>query len=806
VQQPRIHGPQFRRRPFDFRARPARALALMAALALTSAPAVNAQIAFADQSAFSGVDRSGESYGASWGDLNGDGYPDLFASNHRQQPSLYLNLKNGRFYETAAEVLPWRNRSRADTHGASWADIDNDGDQDLLVSTGTGNLSQLLINEHQRLVERTLAWGLTNSNVGGRLPVWLDYDNNKLPDFVMTQYGGVAKLYRQGPAGQFTDATTGSNLLCIRFHYAQLLDVNNDGALDFVCSGEASFPQKIYDVGPSTWRKIYDAAAPAAFLPLVRQTVDSVLADFNNDGRLDLFVLGGSQLRPSGVTQSSSTHFESQLAGGIKGFKFVTSGKVKFDIDWNKQSEVTGVDLKRIEIGANGVHPTGIPFTLDPANTNVRGMPPKPTTQTEVPVMQIGYDAVAKRWTLILWSQLTETSQQRTFSEAYLSIDSTASITGLAPTGLWTSDLPAKPTLLTNYSGGFVDETVRANLDEPVQCVSATAGDLDNDMDVDLYLACRGAASNIPNIVYENLGNGTFRTVSLAGGAAGPVGIAVRSGAGTADSAVIADYNVDGFLDLLVTNGFNLRPLGFGGVNKLFRNKGNGKRWIQLDLVGRNSDADATGARIYATAGGVRQLRIQNGAYHRWSQDLKRAHFGLAGATTVDLRVEWPSGSVQTFNDVATNKVYQVTEGVGIVPAKIGTAPAYQCGPPPLNGATDKGVFVWRDCPSGEWRLRTAAAGGEATYSGTITSGAAYTKVQGIALSEFDQLDYTSNPKQVKFMFQTKGSNLDGVNFLPQDKLSACVRITAPAGSKVYYGPFRVPLTQPLNLDLRTGC
>ena len=47
---------------------------------------------------------------------------------------------------------------------------------------------------------------------------------------------------------------------------------------------------------------------------------------------------------------------------------------------------------------------------------------------------------------------------------------------------------------------------------------------------------------------------------------------------------------------------------------------------------------------------------------------------------------------------------------------------------------------------------------------------------------------------------------LDGVNFVPQDKLSACVRITAPAGIKIYYGPFRVPLTQPLNLDSRTGC
>jgi hypothetical protein len=779
---------------------------LVATLGVAAASVAQAQIAFTDQSGFSGVDRPGESYGASWGDLNGDGYPDLFASNHRQQPSLYLNLKNGRFHETAPEVLPWRNRSRADTHGASWADIDNDGDQDLLVSTGTGNLSQLLINEDQRLVERTLGWGLTSTNVGGRLPVWLDYDNNKLPDFVMTQYGGVAKLYRQGPAGQFTDATSGSNLLCVRFHYAQLLDVNNDGALDFVCSGEATFPQKIFDVGPTSWRKIYDAAAPAAYLPLVRQTVDSVLADFNNDGRLDLFVIGGAQLRPSGVKQSTATHFESQLAGGIKGFNFVTTGKVKFDIDWNKQSEVKGVELKRIEIGANRVHPTTIPFTLDPANANVRGMPPRPTTQSQIPVMQIGYDATTKRWTLVLWTTLSETGAQRTFSEAYLEIDSTAAISGLTATGLWNGDRPARPTLLTNYSGGFIDETVRAGLDTPIQCVSATPGDFDNDMDVDLYLACRGPANNLPNILYENLGNGTFRAVSGAGGAQGPVGIAVAGGAGTADSAVTADYNVDGFLDLLVTNGFNLRPLGFGGVNKLFRNTGNGKRWIQLDLVGRNSDADATGARVYATAGGARQLRVQNGAYHRWSQDFKRLHFGLGGAATVDLRVEWPSGNVQTFNGVATNKVYRVTEGSGIAPAKIGSAPAYQCGAPPLNGTQDRGVFLWRDCPSGEWRLRTAAAGSTGTWSGTITAGSAFKNVKPIGLSTADKLDSTTNPKQIKFTFQTQNSNLDGVNFTPQDGTSACLRISAPTGSKVYYGPFRVPLNQPLDLDTRGPC
>ena len=64
-----------------------------------------------------------------------------------------------------------------------------------------------------------------------------------------------------------------------------------------------------------------------------------------------------------------------------------------------------------------------------------------------------------------------------------------------------------------NYSGGFVDETValRARHADPVR--SATAGDFDNDMDIDLYLACRTGASNIPNILYENLGNGTFQQV-----------------------------------------------------------------------------------------------------------------------------------------------------------------------------------------------------------------------------------------------------------------------------------------------------
>jgi len=289
--------------------------------------------------------------------------------------------------------------------------------------------------------------------------------------------------------------------------------------------------------------------------------------------------------------------------------------------------------------------------------------------------MRIGYDAATQKWTVVVHSQLNATDPV-VFSEVYFQVDSTSAITSLIPTGLEPSDSAKRPSLLSNRSGGFIDETAAMGLDAPIECSTAVAGDFDNDMDVDLYLGCRTGASNLPNILYENVDNRTFRKVTGAGGATGPVGVAFASGAGWADSVVTADYDVDGFLDLYVTNGLNLRPRLYGGPTKLFRNKGNANHWIELDLVGNQSDRDATGARVYATANGVTQLRVQDGGYHRWSQNMKRAHFGLAGATLVNLRVEWPSGNVQTINSVAANKLYRITEGTGIVAVPRTVAPA----------------------------------------------------------------------------------------------------------------------------------
>jgi hypothetical protein len=279
--------------------------------------------------------------------------------------------------------------------------------------------------------------------------------------------------------------------------------------------------------------------------------------------------------------------------------------------------------------------------------------------------MHIWYDPQYKRWWLKIYAKLPSGGKP-VFSEAYILVDTSAPISKLAGVSLWKGDKPARPTLLMAGPSGYSDMTVDAGLSAPVQCVSATAGDFDNDMDIDLYLACRTGASNIPNILYANQGDGTFRLVADAGGAVGPVGVAVASGAGTADVAITGDYNRDGFLDVFVTNGFNLRPRLYGGPDKLFRNNGNANKWIEVRLIAKQSDRDAIGARVLATANGVTQHRVQNGAYRRWAQDSRRFHFGLGSATSVTLRVEWPSGNVQTFTGVAANKLYRITEGQAV--------------------------------------------------------------------------------------------------------------------------------------------
>src|SRR5690606_41592936 len=102
--------------------------------------------------------------------------------------------------------------------------------------------------------------------------------------------------------------------------------------------------------------------------------------------------------------------------------------------------------------------------------------------------------------------------------------------------------------------------------------------------------------------------------------------------------------------------------LDAGGPRELFHNRTVAGNWIQIDLVGTATARDALGTKVWVDAGGLRQYREQNGGFHRWSQNEKRLHFGLASNNTADITVRWPNGTTHTFTGVAANHVYRITE------------------------------------------------------------------------------------------------------------------------------------------------
>jgi hypothetical protein len=104
--------------------------------------------------------------------------------------------------------------------------------------------------------------------------------------------------------------------------------------------------------------------------------------------------------------------------------------------------------------------------------------------------------------------------------------------------------------------------------------------------------------------------------------------------------------------------------VNLGAPAVLLRNTSPGAgHWIGVRLVGKKSNRDGIGAQVEVLAGGVRQRRERIAGSGYLSQDDGRVHFGLGKAATIGkLTVTWPSGTVQTLDNVAVDRVVTVEE------------------------------------------------------------------------------------------------------------------------------------------------
>src|SRR5881392_2199618 len=99
----------------------------------------------------------------------------------------------------------------------------------------------------------------------------------------------------------------------------------------------------------------------------------------------------------------------------------------------------------------------------------------------------------------------------------------------------------------------------------------------------------------------------------------------------------------------------------------LYHNNGNTNKWLTIKLAGTVSNRSAIGAkvRVEATIRGktMWQMRQIFGGDSQANEQPLDAHFGLGDATNVDLvRIEWPSGIVQTMTNVAAKHFLTVVE------------------------------------------------------------------------------------------------------------------------------------------------
>jgi len=153
-----------------------------------------------------------------------------------------------------------------------------------------------------------------------------------------------------------------------------------------------------------------------------------------------------------------------------------------------------------------------------------------------------------------------------------------------------------------------------------------------------------------PNTLFVNLRNGKFED---AGPTAGPDFLqAVKIHRGMA----FGDLDNDGRIDVVVT--------ALEGPTEVWRNVSNPKNhWILISTRGTRSNRDGVGAKIrIKTASGYQYNHVNTAVGYGCASD-KRVHFGLGQDSLIEeIRISWPSGIVQTLENVSPDQILEVVE------------------------------------------------------------------------------------------------------------------------------------------------
>ena len=277
---------------------------------------------FTDVTERAGVPGTGYGLGCVWGDFNNDGFPDLFVTQYGRNV-LYRNNGNGTFTDVTDKAGVAGTESGAFHSGATFFDYDRDGWLDLYVgsyvalgdkrycqlgdvlsscapSEYRGSPDALYHNNRDGTFTNVTAAAKIYQPEGKNLSVAAaDYDDDGWPDLFVANDGLNAYLYHNEHNGTFRETGLVSGMaltaqgrvmaaMCI-----SLGDYDNDGRLDlYISDFQRSSDHLWHNEGKGLFDEVSDQAG------ITRPTRDVLsfgggFFDYDNDGWLDLFIANG---------------------------------------------------------------------------------------------------------------------------------------------------------------------------------------------------------------------------------------------------------------------------------------------------------------------------------------------------------------------------------------------------------------------------------------------------------------------------------------------------------------------------------
>jgi len=548
------------------------------------------------------VDDAGKTYkaahydhgnGLATADVDGDGLLDIYFTTQLGSNQLWRNLGTGKF-----ELFPDGSLSLSNqiSVSASFADIDNDGDPDLFVTTvRKGNhLFENLGGGRFKEITEAAAVNYRGHSSG---IVFFDYDNDGLLDIFLVNVG-VYTSNEQGAGGYFlalNDAFDG-HLHPDRTEFS-LLYKNLGGNRFREVSKELAFRE-------GSW------------------SGDASFVDLNRDNYPDLYVLN---------MQGDNHYYENQ---GGKGFVDKTAA-------YFPKTSWGAMGIKFFDFNQDG--------NQDLYVTDMHSDMTKPQTEKGLNFRLDLEKGKSEAFCAVQWSEeYLQGSSNNIFGNSfYQNLGSgkfreTSQDLGLEtywPWGVSVGDLNAD---------GFEDVFVTAGMGYPFRYAvnSVLLNEQGKEFfDAEFLLGVEPRRNQRTEKTWFTLDcDGADKNHPECNGKSGVQKIA---GALTSRSSAIFDLDNDGDLDI-VTNELNDNP------QMLFSNLSERKkiRFIKIKLAGSQSNRDGLGATVSVRSGLKTLTQYHDGKSGYLAQSSMPLYFGLGNSEKIEsIEILWPSGKNQFLKD-----------------------------------------------------------------------------------------------------------------------------------------------------------